>query len=403
MRYQRRRIQREIKRLIHKQPFDTLTAVTDMNHLRKGARLSRKGVGKKASVQKYFINELYNETVSRNKILHGKDIREGFIEFDLRERGHDRHIRAMHFRERVIQRVICDFALIPVLTRSLVYDNGASLKGKGIHFAIYRVRDMLRRYFRVHGNFDGFVWLADFSKYFDNISHGEVWKMLDRYFDDDALKTLAWRFVEAFGEKGIGIGSQVSQIIAVSYPNRADHWLKEIAQIGTSCRYMDDTQAVSENRERLITAYENMCALWKTMEIQINAPKSHIIPMRKFTFLKVRYQCFHSGRAVMKPCKKSFIRIRRHLRAFRRFVDAGKMTVQQVLCAYQSWYGYQQHFNCHNALRNMDKYLFSMFGVWVKHKKPKRNNERVNWKWLKRQLAYAQTRRCVLPACAMTT
>ena len=110
MRYQRRRIQREIKR-------------------RKGARLSRKGVGKKASVQKYFINELYNETVSRNKILHGKDIREGFIEFDLRERGHDRHIRAMHFRERVIQRVICDFALIPVLTRSLVYDNGASLKG----------------------------------------------------------------------------------------------------------------------------------------------------------------------------------------------------------------------------------------------------------------------------------
>lgn len=401
MRYHRRRVAREIKRLEHKRPYDTLDAVTDMNKLRRAAALSRKGVGGKGSVQKYFVNELHNEAATRLKILRGEDIREGFIEFDLRERGHDRHIRAMHFRERVVQRAICDFALVPVLTRPLVHDNGASLKGKGIHFAIYRVRDMLRRYYRKHGSFDGFVWLTDFSRYFDNIDHAQVQDILNRHFDDDALKTLAWSFVQAFGEKGIGIGSQVSQITAVAYPNRADHWLKEVARIGASCRYMDDTLAISQSREKLQDAFDGMRALWERMGICINRPKSHIIPMRKFTFLKVRYQCFPGGRVLMKPCRKSFIRMRRHLRAFQRFVAEGKMTLEQVLCAYQSWYGYQQHFHCHAALRSMDKLVYAMFGVWVKHRKRKRiNRGRKGFKWLKRQLASARTRRIVLPAFA---
>ena len=72
MRYHRRRIARESKRLEHKAPFDTLDAVTDLNKIRKGARLSRKGVGKKASVQKYFINELRNEAESRQKNPAGR-------------------------------------------------------------------------------------------------------------------------------------------------------------------------------------------------------------------------------------------------------------------------------------------------------------------------------------------
>lgn len=402
MRYHRRHIRREIKRLEHKLPFDTLDAVTDLNKIRKGAKLSRRGVGKKGSVQKYFINELHNESESRAKILRGEDIREGFIEFDLHERGHARHIRAMHFRERVIQRCICDFSLVPVLSRSLVYDNGASLKNKGIHFAIYRIRDMLRRYYRKHGNFNGFVWLADFSKYFDNIDHDAVWKIIDRYFDCDELKTLAWSFVEAFGEKGIGIGSQVSQILAIAYPNRADHWIKEMARIGTSCRYMDDSMAIHDQKERLAALDAGVRKFWKALGIVVNEKKTHIIRMRKFTFLKVRYQCTKSGKVIMKACRASFARIRRHLRSFRAFIDAGEMNMQQVLSAYNSWYGYQQHFNCRNALRKMDQYFFSLFGIWVKHKKKHKYKvyRKGDIKWLRKQSACAPTRRIVLPACA---
>ena len=405
MRYHRRTVRRETKRLEYKQPFDTLDAVTDMNHLRRAARLSRKGVGKKASVQKYFVNELYNETVTRNKILRGEDIREGFIEFDIRERGHARHIKAMHFRERVVQRAICDFALVPVLTRSLVHDNGASLKGKGIHFAIYRVRDMLRRYYRKHGDFGGYVWQADFTRYFDNIRHEDVWRMLDGHFDCEPLKALAWSFVEAFGDSSIGIGSQVSQIIAVAYANRADHWIKEVPRVGNSCRYMDDSLAIDGSKARLTAAGAGMRALWGTLGIITNERKTHVIPLRKFTFLKVRFQSLPGGRVMMKPCRKSFTRMRRHLSAFKTFAVRGEMNLSQVMCAYQSWYGYQKHFDCRRALWNMDKYFFSLFGVRVPHRKKHKAiiYGRGNYQWLQRQSAIASTRRRVLPACAPTT
>ena len=118
-RRQRRAEKREQKRIAATAPFDDFTRMTDLNRLRRAARMSRAGVAGKASVQKYFMDELRNENATRRKLENGEDVREGFIEFDLYERGHARHIKAMHFRERVVQRCICDEILIPVLTRSL--------------------------------------------------------------------------------------------------------------------------------------------------------------------------------------------------------------------------------------------------------------------------------------------
>ena len=48
------------------------------------------------------------------------------------------------------------------------------------------------------------------------------------------------------------------------------------------------------------------------------------------------------------------------------------MTIEQVLAAYKSWCGYQEHFNCHKQMREMDIYFYGLFGIWVHHKKPKR-------------------------------
>lgn len=205
-RRKRREEKREQKRLAYKAPYDNFSNMTDMNNLRHAAKMSRAGVSGKASVQKYHMNELYNENATRNKLENGEDVREGFIEFDIYERGHKRHIKAMHFRERVVQRCLCDEVLIPVLTRSLVYDNGASLKGKGIHFAMFRTEKQLRKFYRKHGT-NGYILQVDFSKYFDNVQHGPLYFLLDSSFDDKKIVDLAWSFVTAFGGSSIGIGS----------------------------------------------------------------------------------------------------------------------------------------------------------------------------------------------------
>ena len=118
--------------------------VISSGSLVKAANLSKRGVNWKASVQRYHINLLRNTWALHQKLLRGESVVQGFICFDLIERGKLRHIRSVHFKERVVQRSLCDNALVPILSRSLIYDNGASIKGKGIHFAMFRCRDHLR-------------------------------------------------------------------------------------------------------------------------------------------------------------------------------------------------------------------------------------------------------------------
>lgn len=50
----------------------------------------------------------------------------------IRERGKQRIITPIVYYDRITQRVLCDYALVPGLGHSLIYDNGASTKGKGV-------------------------------------------------------------------------------------------------------------------------------------------------------------------------------------------------------------------------------------------------------------------------------
>lgn len=362
-RYERRKRKREQKRMMQKAPYDDYERICSTKTLYDAERESRKGVSWKASVQKYEMNLMRNLWTTRRMLLDGKDVRKGFIEFDLFERGKPRHIKSMHYFERVVQRDVCDNALVPVLTRSLVYDNGASLKNKGIHFAIMRCKRHLQRYYRKYGTNDGYILLMDFSAFFDRILHEPVYDIVNRSFDDARLKKLILSFVDAFGSVSLGIGSQVSQIFAVSYPNRIDHYIREVLHYGLAQRYMDDSYIMARTREELETVLAAIRPMYEELGIVLNERKTMIIPIRRFTFLKVRYYLTPTGRVVMKPYKRSFTRMRRKLKKFKPMLDHGELTMEQIIQSYNSWYGYNMHLDCHRSLRQMDRLFIEMYGV----------------------------------------
>lgn len=346
--------------------------VISSGSLVKAANLSKRGVNWKASVQRYHINLLRNTWAIHQKLLRGESVVQGFICFDLIERGKLRHIRSVHFKERVVQRSLCDNALVPILSRSLIYDNGASIKGKGIHFAMFRCRDHLREYYRKHGNNRGWVLQVDFKGYFDNIEHGPVREMLKKHFDDPRLLNLAWSFVESFGEKSLGIGSQVSQILAVAYCSAVDHYAVEVLGLNLSARYNDDSYFIHESREYLQYCLGILVNKWEAMGIRINWKKTQIIPLRRFTFLKVRFETTDRGKVIMRPCRKSVTKQRQKLKAFRRKLDAGEMELSDVRASYESWRGYNNHMNGHRSMINMDKLYFDLFGLVPSEVKKKR-------------------------------
>ena len=190
----------------------------------------------------------------RHKDTRGIDSREIPLQGLLRVRycgaGKAEAYSSVHISERVVQRCLCDYCLVPMLSRSFIYDNGASLRGKGYDFAVSRVTRFLAEHYRKHGR-EGYVLVFDFSKYFDTARHEPVFRELERSGIDDRLVSLSKYFIQNFGDVGLGLGSQVSQIAALALPNRIDHYIKDVLGMKYYARYMDDGCIISESKAEL--------------------------------------------------------------------------------------------------------------------------------------------------------
>ena len=146
-RYQRRRAGREAKRRARSEACGSFEQVFSYENLYKAGLACCKGVRWKCSTQRYLASLSENTARTRKALMDGTWKTMGFHEFDIMERGKLRHIRSVHISERVVQRCLCDNALVPLFSSAFIYDNAASLKGKGIDFAMDRMNRHLQRHY----------------------------------------------------------------------------------------------------------------------------------------------------------------------------------------------------------------------------------------------------------------
>ena len=359
-----------------------MESVYDANALLDAFRQAKKGTAWKESVQRYEMNLLRNINHTQKELANGTYEQKDFYEFSLSERGKTRHIKSMHISDRVVQRSVCDNVLIPELQRYLIYDNGASMEGKGIHFARKRLSTHLHRYYRKHKSNEGYILLIDFSKFFDNINHeplieamrnkiGDtetmsfVEKLIDTFKIDvsymtdeeykESLNTLynALEYAkideeeltgQKFMKKSVGIGSQISQISGVFYPTRIDNYCKIVKGMKYYGRYMDDIYIIHEDKEYLKQLLKEIEQICDELGLFINAKKTQIIKLSKgFTFLKIKYSLTDTGKVVQRVSRDSVTRMRRKLKKLRIKLDQGEIGFEDVRCAYNSWRGSVAH------------------------------------------------------------
>lgn len=352
-RFQRRKVARAEKKAACCGQSDNFDWVFSYEHLYHSYKMCRRNVGWKASVQKYITNAPINVYQTWQRLQAGKYRTSGFFEFDLMERGKKRHIRSVTIGERIVQRCLCDYALVPVLGRTYIYDNGASMANKGYSFAVDRLCQHLRQHYRRHGT-EGYVLLFDFSKFFDRVSHRVVKAVLHKEFSDERIIKLTEHFIDAFGDVGLGLGSQISQVLALASANRLDHYIQEQCRIGSYGRYMDDGYLIHPSKEYLQKCLEGIRRICEELEITLNEKKTQIVKLSHgFTFLKVRFFLLPGGRIVRKICHCSVTRMRRKLKSYQRFVAAGKMTMDDVYQSWQSWKAYASNFNAWHTIQSM--------------------------------------------------
>lgn len=315
--------------------------VFSFENLKEASRKCQLGVRWKPSTQKYAYNELMNITSLYEKLQNKTYKAKGFYSFDINERGKVRHIKSLHITDRVVQKCFCDYYLIPKFAKGFIYDSGTCLKGKGTSFAVKRLETHLHKYITKYKN-KGYILIFDISNFFGSIDHKTLLKIVENRFEDKRLYNLYAYFINCFeGEKGLGLGSQVSQISANIYLNVLDHYIKDELGIKFYGRYMDDGYIISESKEELKVLLQKIKDKLKELKLELNPKKTQICSINNFTYLKRNYRIFSNNKISKRPYKTNILRYKRKLKKLIRKSIGGNLLMQLI----KTFKGYLKEFN----------------------------------------------------------
>lgn len=369
----------------------------------------KKGVTWKGTVQKYEQNCVTEIDDAITSLDNGKLPKlKNTKPIIITERGKERVITPIKIEDRMTQRVVCDESLVPVIKNTLIYDNGASTKGKGVNFARTQIMKHLVKAIKEYGK-EFYILTFDFKSFFDSITHQSCLDVLQKNYTDKRIIGLAMAIIRSYqmqeiselpdskekeevlnklrNNQGVGIclGSQISQVMALAVPNDIDHYVKDKMSVRHYIRYMDDGIIMSDDKEFLVELYDAMKVLANNIGLRFNEKKTRVVKStRGFVFLKIRYFVTKDGKIVRKLTRAGITRQRRKLKKFRNKVDMGKMTLDDVYNSMQSWLSHAKYASSFHSVQSMKKLYNDLFnGYRMKsNKKGATQNEVLrDYKW----------------------
>lgn len=127
-------------------------------------------------------------------------------------------------------------------------------------------------------------------------------------------------------------------------------------------RYMDDGCIISESKKKLEKCLRELRRLCDELGIRLNTKKTQIIKLtRGFTFVKVRFRYGVNGKVIRKATYKGIKHMRDKLKIFRRWVDSGRMSAEDVASSLTSWRGHMRRFHSYHAAQSVELLYRELF------------------------------------------
>ncbi len=278
--------------------------------------------------------------------------------------------------DKIINHLISEEVLLPLIEPKLIDTNVATRRGKGTSFGIKYLKKYINKIKVNNPNF--YILQLDVKKYFYNIDHEIVMSKLKNLIDDEDVLNILEEILgttnrletnvrikdeinkeidrlkkssnphinEKIKElkeipyynlnKGIPIGNMTSQIIAVYYLNDLDHFIKEKLHIKYYIRYMDDLILLHEDEEYLKYCYKKIKEFLAKEKLELNMRKTHIYSIKNgISFLGYRFLLNKNNKLVIIMNSKTKKRISKRLRYFR---HNNKAKYNTSLSSYQGYF-----------------------------------------------------------------
>jgi hypothetical protein len=350
----------------------------DANNLYRAYKASVKGSKWKETTQKFMLNFLRHIFQIQDDLLNRTLTNGPTDEFSLSERGRIRPITSLQTKDRIVRHVLCDELLLPEVRKKIIYDNGASIQGRGISHSRKRFEVHLKQYYAKHGD-EGYILFGDFSKFYDNIIHEIAKRELLRLFNDDefidwlltlifdgfkidvsymtdeeystcledTFNKLEYRLIpksqltgEKYMEKSVNIGDQLSQIIGIYYPHRIDTYVKYVRSQKFYGRYMDDWYVMNPSKDELLDILKCIRLIAKELGIHINEKKTRIVKLNgTYKYLQIKYTLTSSGKIIKRMNPERITAMRRKLKKLAVKVKRNEVLYENVEGMFRGWMG----------------------------------------------------------------
>lgn len=346
--------------------------VFSYNHLELALKKCELGKRKHKSTVLYHMNQYDKLIKLQNRILSREYHPRSIYSFTIYE-PKKRNITANYFEDKIVQRVLCENLLEPLIQPKLIYDNYASQVGKGTHAGLHRLEKFIYAAIKeANWNDDLWVLSADISKYFYSINRDICFDLVKKLPMDNKLLDLMKNVINSYGfdtneyyspkeRKGLCIGFQTSQWLAVYYMNGLDHFIKEKLHIKYYGRYMDDFYLIHKDKEYLKYCLEEIRKyVEEKLDLKLNK-KTYIHPLSQgVCFLGYRCYFDHNKMKVITEIRKRSVhKIERKIRKHKKLIKDGRISVKVSLQSIESWTAYANH-SCTHIPENVYSKLINM-------------------------------------------
>lgn len=318
-------------------------------------RKCKKNVGWKRSVIDYTQHGLYRLYLLKKDMDRGtyKPI-EGY-KFTIYE-PKQRDIISTRFRDRVPQRSLTDNYLSKVVGQNFIRENTACQTNKGTDYARGILKANLNDFYSIYGT-EGYWLKIDVKSFFGSIDHDIAKAVMRKLIPDNWAYQMVVDEIDSHEAKvGLGLGSQLNQIIALAMLNDLDHRITEKEGCLFYDRYVDDIIILSPTKERLQELKNVIVEELAKKRLRINLKKTQIAKITQpLHFLGFSFALHDTGRVTMKVLPPKISKRRRKLKRQAGLVKKGVLTLEQFKLFYK---GGRDHLKkgTLSALCKMDKF-----------------------------------------------
>lgn len=337
---------------------DYFDSAMSYGNLRRALNRCCRDVRWKDSVVGYELHAAQNTHKLLNSLRDGTYKISPYQHFTIYE-PKKREILATRIADRQVQMALCQGGLYKDLTEHYIYDNCACQKGKGTDFALKRVKTHLREYYQKHGK-DGWVLKCDVHHFFPSTRHDVAKAAVCKRVGDPKACKMVCDVTDSFGgDKGIGLGSQISQLVELAVLDDLDHYIKERLHVRHYVRYMDDLILIHEDKDYLMKCRDIIKAQLNEIGLELNS-KTTIYPLKQgVKFLQWRFILSDTGKITMKIDSGKMGKQRRRIRKLLEKEIRGELAPGTTYNSLVAWKANANRGNSYYQQQRMTEFYYS--------------------------------------------